>query len=157
MKYLLPLIFTCLIFCACQIQKSGVKERSFAEQFAELENEPLQNPQDTEVGRLAMQSEGDRYADVEREAQKERRAKPPIVESEYVFQIKPEKSVYSYTEYNEVWTADPTAQDYKNTKRLWKKPSRINPAAQPAAQPAASSQPSEQSSSDEAGYELTEE
>ncbi len=152
MKYLLPLSLTCLIFCACQVQNSGIKERSFAEQFAELENKPLQSPEDTEVGRLAMQSEGDRYADVEREAQKERRAKPPIVESEYIFQIKPEKSVYSYTEYNEVWTEEPTPEEYRTTKRLWQKPKRIKPNAQAEA----SAQPAEQGEQAAYGYSLTE-
>lgn len=148
MKYLLPLFLFCLIFCACNGSKSNIKERSFTEQFAELEQSPLQTPDNSDIGLTAMQNEDDRYMDVTREAQKERRAQPPLVESEYIFKVKPDKSIYSYTEYNEVWVEEPSAQDYKTTKRLWAKPKRINPngpqqpaAEQPAAQAAAASAP----------------
>ena len=72
-------------------------------------------------------NEGDRMAAVAEEAQKERRAKT-VVESDYYFQIYPgNQGSYSYNEYNEVWSDGYPLNNYKETKRLWKKPKKYKP------------------------------
>ena len=111
-----------------------VKEKTFAQQYAELQR----NPPDADYDTRAFQTADERAADVALAAQAERRAQPPLVESDYIFQVIPHKNVYSYDEYNRVWTDEPKAKDYKEEKRLWTKPKRHKgdyepPAPAPAA------------------------
>jgi hypothetical protein len=124
MKRFLFLSVITLCVAGCSSDNAGnVKGRSFAEQYAALEKEPVQATQPAE-GALTFQTPEERARQVEIDSQRERRAQPPLVESDYIFRVKPEKSVYSYDEHNEVWTDDPKAKDYKETKRLWTKPKR---------------------------------
>ena len=105
----------------------NLKGKTFNEQIAELEKEPLPedyNPSDIPT---ALQNEVDRAMEVSAEAQRERRGVAPLVESNYIFRVMPDKGTYSFDEDNQVWTDEPKAADYKNTKRLWKKPRAFKP------------------------------
>ena len=73
-------------------------------------------------------NEGDRFAAVQIEAQKERRATKKIVESDYYFQVYPgRQESYSFNEYNEVWSDGYPLNAYKETNRLWNKPQKFKP------------------------------
>lgn len=123
-----------LIFALLPIFMSGCyggsstnnKDKSFSQKIAELEKEPVKP---TEVTASIYQSDAERAREVEIASQKERRAAAPLVESNYIFQVMPNKGTYGYDEYNQVWTDEPKTEDYKNTKRLWKKPKRLSPDA----------------------------
>ncbi len=126
MKKLLIFALVSVIFAGCYgggTSSGNVKERSFNEQYAELEQETV--PEDYEgytSASGALKNEADRAIDVANEAQRERRGVAPLVESDYIFRVMPDKGTYSFDEYNQVWTDEPKLEDYKNTKRLWKKP-----------------------------------
>ncbi len=127
MKQLLILTVLTLVLTGCYGMTSNGGSKSFAQQIAELEAQPV--PQDGKAGTSpsVTQSEVDRALDVAQEAQKERRAEAPLVESNYIFQVMPDKGTYSFDEYNQVVTDDPKSDDYSQTKRLWNKPKRIKP------------------------------
>jgi len=60
----------------------------------------------------------------------ERREAKPRIESEYIFNVVPEtqKNVYFFDErVRPIIPGIPTDREYKNTKRLWKKPRRYAP------------------------------
>ncbi|MDR0646101.1 MAG: hypothetical protein LBG46_03835 [Elusimicrobiota bacterium] len=121
-KFFILAIISVIIYGCSNNSAGAVKDKSFAQQYAELEKSP---PQPTETGTSTiLQSSADREADVAIEAQSERRAQPPLVESNYFFRIMPDKGVYSYDEYNQVWSDMPKDKDYKTEKRLWNKPKR---------------------------------
>jgi hypothetical protein len=123
MKKFFVLAIISVIISGCSNNYAGtLRDKSFAQQYAELEKEPLQ-PTETGTSTI-MQSEADREAEVAIAAQSERRAQPPLVESNYFFRIMPDKGVYSYDEYNQVWSDMPKDKDYKTEKRLWNKPKR---------------------------------
>ena len=109
MKQLLILTVLTLVLTGCYGMTSNGGSKSFAQQIAELEAQPV--PQDGKAGTSpsVTQSEVDRALDVAQEAQKERRAEAPLVESNYIV------------------TDDPKSDDYSQTKRLWNKPKRIKP------------------------------
>ncbi|MDR0734714.1 MAG: hypothetical protein LBG16_03345 [Elusimicrobiota bacterium] len=134
MKNILLLVFASALLAGCYNNSAGaVKERSFAQQYAELEKEPPQAPAAGVGGDITLQTAADREAQVSADAQKERRAQPPLVESNYIFKIMPDKNVYSYDEYNQVWSDAPKEKDYKSTKRLWTKPKRYQGDYEPEA------------------------
>jgi hypothetical protein len=116
--------------------------KTFAEQYAELEKQPVQ-PTAAPGAVSAFQTADDRKAAVAIAAQRERRAQPPLVESNYIFQVMPDKGVYAYDEYNQVWTDEPKEKDYKAATRLWTKPKRhkgdYDAVAESSSEPAASS------------------
>lgn len=106
------------------------KEKSFTQQLKELEREHAQSsttPYEEAANTSIFQSEVDRQRDIEIAAQKERRAETPLVESDYIFRVMPDKGTYMFDEYNQVITDDPKTADYKEAKRLWKKPKRYTP------------------------------
>lgn len=68
--------------------------------------------------------------DLSKSAAAERRETPPNVESEYVFNAKPEteKEVYFFDHRQQPKVpGQPSASDYKKEKRLWTKPKRYSP------------------------------
>jgi hypothetical protein len=123
-KFLFFAVFAAF-FAGCAANSNGsLKEKSFAEQYAALENEPVPPTQPAD-GALTFQTPEERARQVEIDSQRERRAQAPLVESNYIFRVMPDrKNVYSYDEYNQVWTDEPKVKDYKETKRLWNKPKR---------------------------------
>lgn len=131
MKKLLIFALVPVFFAGCYgggTSAGNVKGKTFNEQYAELEQEAV--PEDYEeyssvVG--ALQNEADRAVDVANAAQRERRGVAPLVESDYIFRVMPEKGTYSFDEYNQVWTDEPKLADYKTTKRLWSKPKAFRP------------------------------
>ena len=100
------------------------ENKTFAEQYEELEQQPV--PTREEMASLPdnLQTEADRAADVALEAQAERRGAAPLIESNYIFKVKQDKGVYSYDQHNQVWTDKRTEREYKETKRLWEKPKK---------------------------------
>lgn len=157
MKKFLLIIFLPVFLIGCGSSTGGkksvkkspgrVKEKTFAQQYAALEKKPPKEL--TAADHLAFQTEDDRAAQVAIAAQQERRARAPIVESNYLFQIIPPANVYSYDEYGRVWDDSPQDKNYKEEKRLWAKPKRYRGDYEPAppapketeTQPAAPSQP----------------
>lgn len=73
----------------------------------------------------------DYLADLAPEAQKDRREAPPVVESEYIFNLEPsqdQKNVYFYDDRQQPKVPGvPSDGDYKKEKRLWQKPKRYSP------------------------------
>ena len=135
MKNLLILVFAAALSAGCYNNSAGaVKEKSFAQQYAELEKGQPQTTADAGADAIALQTAAEREAQVSVAAQKERRAQPPLVESNYIFKIMPDKNVYSYDEYNQVWNEAPKEKDYKSAKRLWTKPKRHKGDYEPAAE-----------------------
>jgi hypothetical protein len=125
MKNLLLLLFVSALFAGCYNNSAGaVKEQSFAQQYAELEKEHPQASPANAGDDIALQTAAEREAQVSIDAQKERRAQPPLIESDYFFKVMPDKNIYSYDEYNQVWSEAPKEKDYKTAKRLWTKPKR---------------------------------
>ncbi|MDR1684533.1 MAG: hypothetical protein LBR90_03630 [Elusimicrobiota bacterium] len=131
MKRLFLLAFAVVFAAGCyNLTSSGgqsagnVKDKTFAQQYAELEKQPAQPTDLSPRESLALLSAAERQREVEIESQRERRAAPPLKESDYLFNLLPEKNVYSYDEYNQVWTDAPKERNYKETKRLWTKPKR---------------------------------
>ncbi len=76
-------------------------------------------------------TEEDYLADLSPEAQKERREAPPVVESEYIFNLEPshdQKNIYFYDDRQQPQVPGvPNDGDYKKEKRLWQKPKRYAP------------------------------
>ena len=165
MKQLLIFAVLTLALTGCYNgASSSGKSKSFAQQIAELEAQPV--PQDAAALPAAEpvgQNEADRAMEVAAQAQKERRAEAPLVESNYIFNVMPNKGTYTFDEYDQVVTDDPKTAEYKDNKRLWTKPKRIKPDAygqepsaestSEAAAPAEDSAPASASSSDEYSYE----
>lgn len=132
MKYLLALFLALGFLTGCA--SSNTKGQSFKEQYAALEKEDKNTELDYYNYRQDMKnnkefmSEGDRFATTQIEAQKERRAIKPTVESNYLFEVYPDhNNTYTFDEYNQVWTDAPPLKTYKQTPRLWKKPKRLSP------------------------------
>ena len=119
-KILLVALLTAFA-AGCSDNSGRIKEKTFAQQIAELEKEGAQPRPGDEI---ALQTAAEREAEVALAAQKERRAQPPLIESNYIFQVMPDRGVYSFDEYNQVWTGAPQEKDYKDEKRLWTKPKR---------------------------------
>jgi len=147
MKRILFLAAIVLIATACSSGSSRKKDRSagvgrvkdktFAQQYAALEKQPLQA---TKPSNLDLdKNETDYMKEREAAAQSERRAQPPLVESNYIFNVMPDKGTYSFDEYNQVWTGERRLNEYKETKRLWNKPKRFRGESFGAAAPAATS------------------
>lgn len=75
-------------------------------------------------------TEQDYLDDLGDEAEKERRASQPLVESEYIFTVQPEetKNIYFFDERQQPKVpGQPNDSDYKKEKRLWNKPRRYSP------------------------------
>ena len=121
MRKILLIALLAVFVAGCSNNSGRVKEKTFAQQIAELEREGAQPRPGDEI---ALQTAAEREAEVALAAQKERRAQAPLVESNYIFQVMPDKGVYSFDEYNQVWTGAPQERDYKDEKRLWTKPKR---------------------------------
>ncbi len=151
MKKLLLFIILPAFFAGCYgggTSAGNLKGRTFNEQIAELEREPVPEDYDSlDSSAGALQSDVDRALDVSAQAQRERRGVAPLVESDYIFRVMPDKGTYSFDEYNQVWTDDPKLADYKNTKRLWTKPKAFKP------EEVASDSGSEEEFVDEYSYE----
>lgn len=99
-------------------------------------------------------TEEDYLEDLSDEAVKERRETQPLVESEYIFDVKPEteKTIYFFDDRQQPKVpGEPSEADYKKEKRLWNKPRRYTPEEYYGMQGEAES--SEQSSSDPYGYD----
>jgi len=130
MKQVLILAVLTLALTGCYngAYSSG-KSKTFSQQLAELETQPVPQDAKEEYASAASvtENEADRAMDVAAQAQKERRAEPPLVESNYIFNVIPDNGTYAFDEYNQVVTDDPKAADYKAEKRLWTKPKRIKP------------------------------
>lgn len=134
MKKIVYLIFFALIgVCGC-VSYDGY-DTSFEKQYNLLEKETKnydskdyyeENKKQTDDRRFM--TDGDRYATVQIEAQKERRAANKVVASNYYFEVYPDrKETYSYNEYNEVWNDAYPQKSYKENNRLWKKPKKFKP------------------------------
>ena len=95
-------------------------------------------------------TEQDYLDDLSDKAQAERREAKPNVESDYIFDLQPqtEKHVYFFDDRSRPMVPDQASErDYKNTKRLWKKPKRYSPEEYYSGQPApAESAPASSSS-----------
>ena len=135
MKKLLLFAFIPVFVAGCYgsggSSAGNVKTKTFNEQIAELEKEPM--PEDYKAYKAATSSSGalagenERALEVAEAAQKERRGSAPFVESNYIFKVMPDKGTYSFDEYNQVWVDEPKLKDYKETKRLWTKPKAFRP------------------------------
>ncbi|MGB2578653.1 hypothetical protein AAIR98_000572 [Elusimicrobium simillimum] len=76
--------------------------------------------------------EGEYESQIEQEAQSERRAAPPVVESNYIFRVLPKETFY-YDEKNmPLDDGLKSVSDYKES-RLWKRPKRYMPGTYPGA------------------------
>ena len=110
-------------------------DTSFEKQYKMLEKETknmdskdLYDENKKQADDKRYMTEGDRYATVQIEAQKERRAGNKVVSSNYYFEVYPDrKETYSYNQYNEVWSDAYPQKQYKVTDRLWKKPKKYKP------------------------------
>lgn len=134
MKKIIYLIFFALItVCGC-VSYEGY-DNSFEKQYKLLEKETKNyDSKDYYEGNKKQgddkrfMTDGDRFATVQIEAQKERRAANKVVASNYYFEVYPDrKETYSYNEYNEVWDDAYPQKSYKENSRLWKKPKKIKP------------------------------
>ena len=136
MKQTLVLVLSLVFFGGCLGGSSNTtssvngpskgENKTFAEQYKELEKQPVPTREEMEKMPNNLQTEEDRAADVALEAQAERRGEPPLLESNYIFKVKQNKGVYSYDQHNQVWTDERSAREYKETKRLWEKPKKYN-------------------------------
>ena len=134
MKQTLVLVLSLICFSGClggnsvtQSNASGPakgENKTFAEHYEELEKQPVPTREQMEALPDNLQTAEDRAADVAQQAQAERRGSAPLVESNYIFKVKQDKSVYSYDQHNQVWKDERTAREYKDTKRLWEKPKK---------------------------------
>ena len=122
MKHIVYLTFVIVLiscFSGC-ISKEGYDE-SFTKQYRRLERETknftheefYETDKRTADDKLSM-APGDRFATVQIEAQKERRAANKVVGSNYYFEVYPDrKETYSYNQYNEVWSDAYPQKSYK--------------------------------------------
>lgn len=82
-------------------------------------------------------TEEDYLSDLAPQAERERREAPPVVESEYIFNLEPspdQKSIYFYDDRQQPQVPGvPNDGDYKKEKRLWQKPKRYAPGEYGAA------------------------
>lgn len=134
MKQTLVLLLSILFFAGCLSGSSSNassakgpskgENKTFAEHYEELEKQPVPTREEVSAMPNNLQTEEDRAADVALEAQAERRGAAPLIESNYIFKVKQDKGVYSYDQYNQVWTDKRSAKEYKETKRLWEKPKK---------------------------------
>ena len=89
------------------------------------------NQRKAQYNRNIYLTEEDYLADLSPEAQKSRREAPPVVESEYIFNLEPapdEKNIYFYDDRQQPQVPGvPNDGDYKKEKRLWQKPKRYSP------------------------------
>ncbi len=93
------------------------------------------NNQDLSSERYAKKiylTKEDYLEDLEEEAALDRRELRPSAESEYIFNIMPQNSedtpIYFFDKHRQPKVpGEYTANDYKNEKRLWKKPRRYTP------------------------------
>ncbi len=154
MKQTLMLVLSLVFFAGCLGGSSNTRSsvngpskgegKTFAEQYEELEKQPVPSREQMEsMPKNSLQTADDRAADVALEAQAERRGEPPLLESNYIFKVKQNKGVYSYDQHNQVWTDQRSAREYKETKRLWEKPKKYD----------ASKYYGESSSSEDINYE----
>ena len=131
MKKLLIFAFIPVLFAGCYgggSSSGNIKGKTFNEQIAELEKEPL--PEDYKAYKAnpgVLKSADDHDVEIAEEAQKERRGGAPIVESNYIFNVMPDKGTYSFDEYNQVWNDEPKLKEYQEKKRLWIKPKAFKP------------------------------
>ena len=89
-----------------------------------------QNTEDPREHRKIYLTEEDYLEDLGNQAEKERRAAQPLVESDYIFNVVPEtdKTVYFFDERQQPKVpGQPSDADHKKEKRLWKKPKRYTP------------------------------
>jgi len=153
MKQTLVLVLSTVFFYGClsgpssntQTSVSGPtkgENKTFAQQYKELEKEEVPTREQMAALPNNLQTEEERAAEVSAQAQAERRGEAPLIESNYIFKVKPDTSVYSYDQYNQVWTDARPAREYKETKRLWEKPKKY----------AAATYYGESSSSEEISY-----
>jgi len=136
MKHIFYLIYSFIILtCVCGCVSREGYDVSFEKQYKQLERETRnftsQDYYDAEKrtanDKLSM-TEGDRFATVQIEAQKERRAANKVVGSNYYFEVYPDrKETYSYNSYNEVWSDGYPQQAYKENIRLKEKPKKYKP------------------------------
>lgn len=107
MKKLIPLFLVLLVSVACSSsQKKDENRKLYIE-------------------------EGEYSAELEAQAQNERRGAKPVVESNYIFRVLPQDT-YFYDEKNmPLDDGIKTASDYKTTDRLWKRPKRYKPGEYP--------------------------
>lgn len=124
-------VLTCV--CGC-VSREGY-DVSFEKQYKQLERETKNFTSEdyynaerrTADDKLSM-APGDRFAAVQIEAQKERRAANKVVGSNYYFEVYPDrKETYSYNSYNEVWSDGYPQQAYKENIRLKEKPKKYKP------------------------------
>lgn len=89
------------------------------------------NQRKAQYNRKIYLTEEDYLADLSPEAQKARREAPPVVESEYIFNLEPsqdQKNIYFYDDRQQPQVPGvPNDGDYKKEKRLWQKPKRYSP------------------------------
>lgn len=136
MKQTLGLVLSLVLFSGCLGGTSATKgevrspakgeNKTFAEQYKELEKEPVPSREQMEAMPNNLQTADERAAEVAAQAQAERRGEPPLLESNYIFRVKQNKGVYSYDQHNQVWKDERSAREYKETKRLWVKPKKYN-------------------------------
>ncbi len=89
-----------------------------------------QDTEDPRERRKIYLTEEDYLEDIGNQAEKERRAAQPLVESDYIFNVVPEteKAVYFFDERQQPKVpGQPSDADHKKEKRLWKKPKRYSP------------------------------
>lgn len=153
MKQSLILVLSLVFFAGClggqtttakgEVSSPSKSEgKTFAEHYEELEQQPVPSRQELAAMPNNLQTDEERAAEVAAQAQAERRGEPPLIESNYIFRVKPAKSVYSYDQHNQVWKDERSSREYKETKRLWEKPKKY----------AANQYYKESSSSEEVSY-----
>lgn len=77
----------------------------------------------------------------------DRREAKPVIESEYIFRVKPEKEIYFYDDRTRpMIPGEPSEREYKNTKRLHQKPKRYSQAQYYGNQPQQAEEPAEEPS-----------
>lgn len=134
MKQTLVLVLSLVFFSGClgghttaggeAVSPSRSEGKTFAEHYEELEKEPVPTREQMAAMPNNLQTADERAAEVAAQAQAERRGEPPLIESNYIFKVRPNKGVYSYDQHNQVWQDHRTAREYKETKRLWAKPKK---------------------------------
>ena len=107
MKQTLVLVLSLVFFSGClggyttskgeAASPSRSESKTFAEHYEELEKEPVPTREQMAAMPNNLQTADDRAAAVAAEAQAERRGEPPLIESNYIFKVRPNKNVYSST------------------------------------------------------------
>ncbi|MCI7044373.1 hypothetical protein [Candidatus Avelusimicrobium faecicola] len=95
------------------------------------------NARKAKYNRKIYLTEEDYLSDLAPQAERERREAPPVVESEYIFNLEPspdQKNIYFYDDRQQPQVPGvPNDGDYKKEKRLWQKPKRYAPGEYGAA------------------------